>query len=55
MLCGREATLVIALFSSIITFNVPSLAFAGNLASDGDILVLFEAQFKVKTRKLINY
>jgi hypothetical protein len=34
---------------------MPHVAFAGSLASDGDILVLFEEQFKVKTNQVINY
>jgi hypothetical protein len=29
-------------FMILITFNVPPVAFAGNLANDGVILVLFE-------------
>ena len=33
------------------TFNDPPVAFAGNLANDGSILVLYDELFKVKMRQ----
>jgi hypothetical protein len=35
------------------TFNVPQLTFADNLASDGLILDLSDAQFKVNLQKMV--